>query len=351
MTQAVQRKLGLPWLERAPAAGGEPEVLPLAELPFTIGRGDSVDLTIPSARVSREHAVIERQGTHFRIRDLRSTNGTYLNGKKIQDAILADGDVLAIADAEFTFCLAPADPCDRHATQVMPVERASPVQDLLLAVRRRQQTLLIGGPELHRTDIAHLEKHRLFGCRFTPLPPASDDCISEIDTRVAGRLRRLVRLRAIEQAAVLPHDVCLMLPLESCEIGAAGVVESLAGLAEAARPRPLVVVLPDAAMTATSALREFHDGLRKSGIGVAHDGFAGGPAQLGHRMEILPDLVLLASAVVRSGDRGRQRQRLKALAIAAQELRCTLVAPALQAPEEISVCLAAGIKLGMSNDQ
>jgi two-component system response regulator FlrC len=49
--------------------------------------------------VSRQHAELFRQGPLFGVRDLASTNGTYLNGQRIDSAALSEGDVLRLGDA------------------------------------------------------------------------------------------------------------------------------------------------------------------------------------------------------------------------------------------------------------
>ena len=66
---------------------------------ITIGRHPSSDLKFPKdlTIISRKHAEIIREGNQFRLID-RSTNGTFVNGKKITESLLRDGDVLEFAD-------------------------------------------------------------------------------------------------------------------------------------------------------------------------------------------------------------------------------------------------------------
>jgi ABC-type multidrug transport system ATPase subunit/CRP-like cAMP-binding protein len=68
-----------------------------------IGRATDNDLVFASRLVSRHHAVLERQGDTFRLRDLNSGNGTYVNGEEIGTAVLADGDEIWIADERLVF--------------------------------------------------------------------------------------------------------------------------------------------------------------------------------------------------------------------------------------------------------
>jgi len=59
---------------------------------FLIGRGRHCDLVIESAKVSREHAVIRREGDAWWIEDLGSSNGTWFERARIDRRRIKDGD-------------------------------------------------------------------------------------------------------------------------------------------------------------------------------------------------------------------------------------------------------------------
>lgn len=64
----------------------------------TIGRGSDQDIVLQYNDVSTGHAVLERQSTgEITITDRASTNGTFVNGKRVNYAVLKKGDVLTIA--------------------------------------------------------------------------------------------------------------------------------------------------------------------------------------------------------------------------------------------------------------
>lgn len=70
---------------------------------ITLGRHQSNDLAFLSRLVSRNHAVVEWAGDHFTIRDLGSSNGTFVNGRRVTRAPLQDGDEVWVADERFIF--------------------------------------------------------------------------------------------------------------------------------------------------------------------------------------------------------------------------------------------------------
>jgi len=69
------------------------ELKPVKDYRFVIGRGRNCDLVIQSGKVSREHAVIVREGDDYYIEDLESSNGTWFNKQRLkQRRRIEDGD-------------------------------------------------------------------------------------------------------------------------------------------------------------------------------------------------------------------------------------------------------------------
>ena len=71
---------------------------------MVMGRHPECELTLDSGSVSRQHACINVKGKDFLLEDLKSRNGTFLNGRLISEAThLSDGDLIRICDLEFSF--------------------------------------------------------------------------------------------------------------------------------------------------------------------------------------------------------------------------------------------------------
>lgn len=66
---------------------------------FLIGRDVSCNLTIDASRVSRQHAVITAGPQGAELRDLDSSNGTWLEGERIGRRVLQHGDLLRFGDS------------------------------------------------------------------------------------------------------------------------------------------------------------------------------------------------------------------------------------------------------------
>ena len=71
----------------------------LGDAAIDVGRGSTAGLILETDSVSRKHARIERFGGGHKILDCGSTNGTYVNGVRVKEQILKDGDRIGIGKA------------------------------------------------------------------------------------------------------------------------------------------------------------------------------------------------------------------------------------------------------------
>jgi hypothetical protein len=68
-----------------------------------LGRRKNCDVCLQDANASREHAVLEPEGTGWSLVDLESTNGTLVNGERVSRLRLRDGDVITVGVTEMVF--------------------------------------------------------------------------------------------------------------------------------------------------------------------------------------------------------------------------------------------------------
>jgi len=353
----LERAVGMPWLERDSADGGPPEQTPLSGFPFTLGRGESADLVVDSGRVSREHAMILQSGGEYRLRDLGSTNGTFVNGQRIEESLLGDGDIFVLADVEFTFFAGRQSP-QEMATQVMGGRRAEmggreSATQLIREVRRRHEMLTHRAVEVCFEPVVRLADGAAFGYEAVEeagvgqaeASPA-ERLLLGTECRLLARLRHLRRMVAVEEAAAFPPGASVFLKLDASEIGSPGLAESLERLHGALGDvRPLVVEVPDSAVSDTRYYREFRGRMEALEVGIAHGDFSAGPAQLVQQEQVRPDFVKLARPLVHALDRSRQRQQqVQSLVEAAGRIGCEIVAVGVRTAEEEEVCRQLGCR-------
>jgi pSer/pThr/pTyr-binding forkhead associated (FHA) protein len=74
--------------------GDEVVLLPLDREFMHIGRGAASDIVLDDSSVSRKHALVARRGERTMILDDRSRNGVHVNGVRVSESELRDGDTI-----------------------------------------------------------------------------------------------------------------------------------------------------------------------------------------------------------------------------------------------------------------
>jgi ABC transport system ATP-binding/permease protein len=90
------------WLINTPEQAESPftfRILPGAAK--TIGRAPLADFIVDAALVSRVHCRLTAGATDLEVVDLDSTNGTFVNGARVERALLKSGDTLAVGKVQF----------------------------------------------------------------------------------------------------------------------------------------------------------------------------------------------------------------------------------------------------------
>lgn len=127
-----------------------------------IGRGLECDVVLSDPLSSRVHATLVAEEGEWWVRDDGSRNGTFVNGQKVDEARLTEGDLLRVGSSEFTFHQSAEKPVDRlrlDHTQTIVHDRivgreTSPSSSELLRNSQSGQDLFI----LHQLSI------RLLSC-------------------------------------------------------------------------------------------------------------------------------------------------------------------------------------------
>jgi adenylate cyclase len=110
--------------------------VPVGESGGGLGRDPGNHVQLPLPEVSKQHAFLQRTPTGWCIRDLDSRNGLFVNGRRVRETTLQDGDRLTIGPYTLVFETAEAgrpykpllqlDMSGAAALQTMPAPRSKP---------------------------------------------------------------------------------------------------------------------------------------------------------------------------------------------------------------------------------
>ena len=177
-----------------------------------MGRTAACAVRIPDGSVSRLHAKVARGADGlFRVTDLGSTNGTFVNNVRKQSAVLADGDYLRIGNCIYRFLAGGNLEAEYHEE----IHRLT-VIDALTGVHNRRSLGEILDRELARADRHHrplavimidIDRFKSINDRFGHV--AGDLALRDLSARIKEVVRRdetLARYGGEEFAIVLPES-------------------------------------------------------------------------------------------------------------------------------------------------
>jgi pSer/pThr/pTyr-binding forkhead associated (FHA) protein len=131
--------------------------------PVTIGRLPDNLIVIENPAVSGRHARVYREGSHYVLEDLKSTNGTFVNEKPVARHTLLEGDVVLVGKHELVFTLAGGEQA--------PVEEPHPFVPEIggtMMLDTQKQKELLGGVDRGRPS----QTHAVVPKTAVPTPPA-----------------------------------------------------------------------------------------------------------------------------------------------------------------------------------
>ncbi len=315
--------------------------------PFTIGRRAGCSLQINSRTVSSLHAELTTDGDSLTLTDCNSTNGTFVNGERLQGSVkLHGGEYIQFADVAFrTRCDAPAtaahteshDVCD-EALALVQFDRMIEnrlVNPFFQPVVRIEDGSIAGFEVLARSRLIGMES-----------PSAMFTAAGRLDMEV--ELSAMLRWEAINQCIEISEGIDIYLNTHPRELENDGLIESLQNLRNAAPNRSLVLEIHEAALTSPGKMRTLRSALADLNIKIAYDDFGSGQNRLGELIEAPPDILKFDITLIRGLDFAlpERRKMIASLVAMVKDLGVVPLAEGVETTGEAEACKEFGFQLG-----
>ena len=333
-------------------------------LPFIVGRQLDCDLFLNSRHGSHRHTeLFERDGGLW-VKDLDSTNGTSVNGRRLkQPRRLADGDIVHFADREYRLVELPPETA-LQTTQVFSLLERERLEAQVKAPGEFRRMLRAQAVKADFQPIVRLADRRVFGYEILGRgelggAPASPEELFYIAEQLGHEiaLSDAFRARGLELARGLTRSGGDAGPLLFMNTHPAELADPLALLASLealrrAHPRlDLVLEIHEAAVADLSSLRALRAGLEEQRIAIAFDDFGTGQARLIELTEVAPRYLKFDAAWVEDLHHAssRRREMVSSLLRMVVDLGVVPIAECVESREEAGACEELGFRLAQGN--
>ncbi|MGE3241802.1 MAG: EAL domain-containing protein [Pirellulales bacterium] len=323
--------------------------IPISTSPFVVGRRSGLALSLPCQSVSKIHAELRLAANNLLVRDLSSTNGTYVNGNRIrQESPVHSGDLVQFGNVIFQTIggdYAPTPDTVTIETDVEDSALAFVQFDKLMSSRAVipffQPIVELSSRESNACEV--LGRSRLFGVR-TP------EAMFQAATRrqQAAELSRLLRAVGSQAGADLPGHPNIYLNTHPSELQSAELVDSLRELRSDLPDLQMTLEIHEAAVTEIRLIRELRAMLGELEISLAYDDFGAGQSRLLELAVIVPDVLKFDMALIRGIDQApaERHKVVESLVRMARELGATPLAEGIETESEARTCGQLGFELG-----
>lgn len=133
------------------------QVYELTDTVVTLGRQEGENtIVLEDSRVSRHHARLEMKGKNVVLRDLDSTNGTFVNGEEVKEQTLKAGDEIRLGDTRIIFSIHPSER-ERPGREKLSVAVGEGEQEIVATTFIHDPQSMVAG-KLSESDLAGLQK-------------------------------------------------------------------------------------------------------------------------------------------------------------------------------------------------
>jgi EAL domain-containing protein (putative c-di-GMP-specific phosphodiesterase class I) len=321
-------------------------LVPVFTSPFQIGRKPNATMCLANSAVSSLHAELIDMGAALVLRDLGSTNGTFVNGRRVRDVVeLRPDDLVQFASIPF-----------RVARQAASTNQATVSEDaydraLLLvqfdklmnenAVVPYYQPIVelgtqttIGYEVLARSSVAGLAT-----------PAAMFSAAAQLDLQT--KLSQMMRWKGVQKTLKSNEPPHLFLNTHPSELHGTELIESMRSLRQLSARQELTLEIHEAAVTKPALMKVLRDELQELNIRLAFDDFGAGQARLTELFEVRPHYLKFDMSLIRSLHEASEEKvsMVRSLVQMVRHMDIVPLAEGIECEEERDVCIDLGFAL------
>ncbi len=308
--------------------------------PFRIGRRPENQLYLPDRTVSGNHGVLTAIFDDLFVRDLGSTNGTFVNGKRIRDGLhqLHDGDNLQFGMVQFRVSHSNS----RSNGTTLEVD----ANDQALTVLRFGQVLTQRSVVPFFQPLVNIYDHSLLGyeallrCRVEGLESPARLFKAAADADEEESLSVLAREQSLQVANRFKSKHLIFLNTHPIELTSPNLFPSLQALRREFPDARICLEIHEAAVPSLEFLKKLANVLSDLDMQLAYDDFGAGQARLVELSELPPDYLKFDIQFVRSLPNAspEHRRLVASLVRMAQELGVVTIAEGIETAAELEAC-------------
>jgi EAL domain-containing protein (putative c-di-GMP-specific phosphodiesterase class I) len=320
-------------------------------IPFIIGRDESCNLKLTDKCISRYQCEINTSADYLWIRDLTSTNGTFVNHEKIKRAeLLEEGDIISLG--KFKFLVKKYETGHSTANETCAMDVSEELKHLasfdsrLQEILRKRAVIPYFQPIISFSDstvIGYEVLGRILDDKL-PSDPAELFDMAEwlgCDSELSSVFREV----GVEIGRKLPGSPVLFVnttPLEVVKLNL--LLESLGKIHGMALLNRVVLEINEKAATNGDQMSTLRKALRKWNIGLAFDDFGAGQTRLVELAKTPPDFLKFDISLIRQIHLAPKRlhQMVLTFVKAAHDLGILTLAEGIENRDEAETCQQLG---------
>lgn len=340
------------WFLEGRLGGGKALRVSIREWPFLVGRRALCHLRLESRSVSRVHAELFHRGGEVFLRDLQSTNGTFLNGLRLteMEEPLRPGDLIRFGDLEFRLDREGSEEVEETSSslELFPPDRyvesvAAQFREML--ERREVEPLFQPIVDLATGKIHGYEVFGRGTATALPVEPESLFSIAQV-LGLEADLSRLFWEEGLRRGRLLPGSPTLFINVHPSETGHPAFLEAIRAAREEQPTLALTVEVSEKAVTDPESMRRLKEELLALDVFLAYDDFGAGQARLLELIEVPPHYLKFDASLVRHlpAKPRRYGKFLEVLVRITRDLGIASLAEGVETAEELEACRALGFR-------